>query len=1167
MTTLSPFKIIEPLGQGGMATVYRGQHGEDGVDVAIKILTGERTRDPKFHRAFADEVRAVASLNHDGIIGVYDYGHLSEDDIGPHNQLTAGCPFLAMELADSGSLEEVSPALSWSDFRRILLQLLNALAHAHARGLIHRDIKPANVLRFSTSQGDIVKLADFGISHAMGRLMPTSKEFEVSGTPQYMAPEQFTAAVHHLGPWTDLYAVGCLAVHLITGHAPFESPNLIGYFNAHCNGARPSLLMDETVAPVGLEEWIHRLMAPDRGDRFQHAADATWAVLNLPTPQRPTGLLRAQSINTSTASITPTWTMTSIPTEVDHTIGTDTPLLTEDLLTPLSKDSASPAWQPPLPATWREAESPPRMTHLHGAGAGLFGLRFIPLVGRLQERDLLWNAFRTCVNTEKPGISILRGPMGCGTSRLASWLVHRASELGAANYAIAYHSEIPGPVDPIASMLRSLYRLPQRDPESIAAHLDSKLAGWTPADRHLLATLISGTADDILQRPDRLRLFAGALRDEAQRRPLILWFDDVQWGSEALDLAAHICRNEHKSSRLMMVLTIRDEALATRPNETKQLRELQTFGSIQSLKIGPLTRKEHQELISMLLGFDQELSLRLAQRTDGNPLFAVELVGDWIAKGLLQPGPAGFSLPDGVTPPLPDDLFDFWDDRVDHLLEGLDPSAVNIALEVASILGQMILTDEWHRGCLLAGLSQPLNLDELTSRLLDLRLATRTPQGFSFTHGILRETLHRRSRRAGRWKSLHYACASMLDETYPEHTPGKAERLALHLREAGAHQKAFDNTLVAAMERIAGCDYPQALKLLDDGSALLDILKVGDSVDRDHLERLQLDISWQRLETTEVPRRAREFLQRALDGNRPQIVAHAQEIVARIDRRESRTAQAYSGFEAALSYFKANGLRLETARCLEGMAWTAVQAGDIADAQRHYQEVLRLLPDPGFQAIKIVCDSLNGLAEIARRKGDHQRALHWLDRGQVFAEEAGNTRVMADILNSRGEIHREAGQFDLAESYYQQTLDIFLELGGVDIRVGQTNLTLVYLGRREYARALDVATEILAELDCSVATFHCSILEVIIATSLAGLGRFDEAKEHLDRGITLTESIVHVEPDTASILETLAILAAEHHQFELARQALKKAVNTWRVLDNPTRLARAEKALSELFDS
>lgn len=307
-----------------------------------------------------------------------------------------------------------------------------------------------------------------------------------------------------------------------------------------------------------------------------------------------------------------------------------------------------------------------------------------------------------------------------------------------------------------------------------------------------------------------------------------------------------------------------------------------------------------------------------------------------------------------------------------------------------------------------------------------------------------------------------------------------------------------------------------------------------------HLERLQLDISWQRLETTVVPGRAREFLQRALDGNRPQIVAHAREIVARIDRRESRTAQAYSGFEAALSYFKANGLRLETARCLEGMAWTAVQAGDIADAQRHYQEVLRLLPDPGFQAIKIVCDSLNGLAEIARRKGDHQRALHWLDRGQVFAEEAGNTRVMADILNSRGEIHREAGQFDLAESYYQQTLDIFLELGGVDIRVGQTNLTLVYLGRREYARALDVATEILAELDCSVATFHCSILEVIIATSLAGLGRFDEAKEHLDRGITLTESIVHVEPDTASILETLAILAAEHHQFELARQALKK---------------------------
>ena len=136
-----------------MGQVWRGQHRLSGTPVAIKVITGALATQPRWRQAFRREAQAVASLHHRGIIEVFDYGQIpSLVQTLTEGELRAGSPYLVMEFADVGSLEDVlSP--SWSQLRWILLELLEALGHAHARHLVHLDLKPANVMLRQLPEG------------------------------------------------------------------------------------------------------------------------------------------------------------------------------------------------------------------------------------------------------------------------------------------------------------------------------------------------------------------------------------------------------------------------------------------------------------------------------------------------------------------------------------------------------------------------------------------------------------------------------------------------------------------------------------------------------------------------------------------------------------------------------------------------------------------------------------------------------------------------------------------------------------------------------------------------------------------------------------------------------------------------------------------------------
>lgn len=202
---IGPFEIESQIGRGTMGVVYRARHRETAVPVAIKVIGREVDETSK--QTFNREVQAHAELIHPGIAYLYEYGTVDRDEAGNlPKRISEGAPYIAMEFARRGTVRESMPFSGWGPVRDLLVQILDALAYAHARGVVHRDLKPANLLVFDRdgpeSGGFRVKLADFGLAHAIGleTLRDTDQLASPAGTPNYMAPEQYRGNWRAYGP-------------------------------------------------------------------------------------------------------------------------------------------------------------------------------------------------------------------------------------------------------------------------------------------------------------------------------------------------------------------------------------------------------------------------------------------------------------------------------------------------------------------------------------------------------------------------------------------------------------------------------------------------------------------------------------------------------------------------------------------------------------------------------------------------------------------------------------------------------------------------------------------------------------------------------------------------------------------------------------------------------
>ncbi|TMR89387.1 serine/threonine-protein kinase, partial [Nonomuraea basaltis] len=217
------------LGGGGMGEVWRADDTVLGRAVAIKVLTPALTENPTFAQRFQNEARAMATLRHPGVVNVYDYGTCEVDG----RQVS----FLVMEYVRGESLDRIlhRGPLGPAATMRLVAEVGDALAAAHAQGIVHRDVKPANLM---IRPDGSVALTDFGIAHSVsaGHLTATGTMLCSAG---YCAPEMATAS--DVTPAVDVYALGVVAYECLTGHLPFQGDTPVQIIFKHLHSPIPPL--------------------------------------------------------------------------------------------------------------------------------------------------------------------------------------------------------------------------------------------------------------------------------------------------------------------------------------------------------------------------------------------------------------------------------------------------------------------------------------------------------------------------------------------------------------------------------------------------------------------------------------------------------------------------------------------------------------------------------------------------------------------------------------------------------------------------------------------------------------------------------------------------------------------------------------------------------------
>jgi serine/threonine protein kinase len=251
---VGPYRIIEQLGQGGMATVYKAYHAALDRYVAIKALHPAFGEDPSFLARFQREARLVAKLEHPNIVPVYDY---SEHE---------GRPYLVMKYIEGDTLKArlTRGPLTSAEIEKIVTAVGSALAYAHKQGVLHRDIKPSNVLVATDGQ---MYLADFGLARIAQSGESTLSSDMIMGTPQYISPEQ-AMGKKELDEGTDIYSFGVMIYEMVVGQVPFNADTPFSIIHDHIYSPLPLPRSINPRVPESVERVLLKALAKERADRY-----------------------------------------------------------------------------------------------------------------------------------------------------------------------------------------------------------------------------------------------------------------------------------------------------------------------------------------------------------------------------------------------------------------------------------------------------------------------------------------------------------------------------------------------------------------------------------------------------------------------------------------------------------------------------------------------------------------------------------------------------------------------------------------------------------------------------------------------------------------------------------------------------------------------------------
>jgi tetratricopeptide (TPR) repeat protein len=640
-----------------------------------------------------------------------------------------------------------------------------------------------------------------------------------------------------------------------------------------------------------------------------------------------------------------------------------------------------------------------------------------------------------------------------------------------------------------------------------------------------------------------------------------VWLDDVQWGTEALWFAQELLASQQlEPVPALVLLTVQSEGLADRPTAGALVESLKDKQDVVTVEVSNLSSGETRDLVAALLGLRHEVADSLVKQSAGNPLFAVQLIEDWVSQGLLHGGEAGIGFREGVSPEVPGSLHAMWQGRVERLLAGRPPMDRS-ALELAAALGVEVSAAEWAEVCAMVAVRPA---EDLVEKLVQTRLARWTEEGWTFVHGMLRETIERMTKTAGRHQERHAQCAQMLQRaagaSRAEATRGLRERIGVHLMRAGSFAEAFEALTDGADERRKAGEYVIMEELVDLAEYTLTAGRVPD--DDPRWGRTVLLRAWsldQRGRTERALAELAKILDRTPTPSWREHELWALWIRASVWRTINSYDRAFVTY--LLMYDKAVEVkaRWAKARAQLGLGVVSYHRGELDQAEVFFKDSYRLavrLDDK-----RCLGECFKGRAEVAFAQNRPDAAAELFEAASAVFEDLGDRARLATALTGVAEVERLRGNLDEAERRYRELLVIFELQGSPNVGITLCNIGLVRLARRDFPGAKMMLEQALV----AFRRIGARATEGGACAELLPCAAHDRDWEGWDRyfsrAVKLITEVGVADPDDAWPIQMAADMATEAGEFERAHAAYEFALKLWTQLGRQTEIDQVRAAL------
>ena len=1158
------FELVEVVAAGTGGEVWRGRHAPTGTDVAIKVITADFDSDEERRQSVRREIQAQARLTHPGIVTVYDRGTIDDraEDLSDQ-RLESGQEFIAMEYAPQGALQADSID-NWPDLLDLLTQLLDALAHAHARGVVHRDLKPANILAFCADPAEDVryKIADFGIARALGDLEKFD-ELETrasAGTPVFMSPEQNRGDWRNFGPWTDLYALGCIAYSIVCGEPPFTGNTAYAIALQHVREPFPDLKPRFDV-PDGLDEWVRRLTAKSPEERIRRAADAAWALES-----------RVREVVSSSSVADPD--EEPAPEHSESATIVDPVALTTVVLDAPSDESPAPerahfdTSRAPFPESWRRGSVSKPTANLAAVGAGLFGIRAIPMADRTPERDAIWSGLRRMTEHSESRAVLIEGPSGIGKSRLGQWAAHRAHETGACRVIHANVRRNQSVEHAIANGLESLLSTWKLDREAVHEQIREKLGcgrtdeAGTERLARAATELLRPAGDNPAEGPqfhfgskrEILAVLGNIFERLADQRPLLLFLDDGDRGESVFQFVESILTERPELPLFVIVAICSDgwSGAGARP-ELDSIREVDR---VDRLQLEALRESDLRRLIRLLLPLEDSLGRDIAARVDGNPLFAVQMVDSLVDRDMLEATSEGYRLPEDVPLPLPASVQELWLQRIGQLLIVFPEPArgdAHRAIRLAAAFGKYVDEPAWRNACEKLQLVVPR---ELTDLLVETGIAEYEPGGWRFRNSMIVEALNDDSDAEGWLADHHRVCAEALLEAYPDARRRTAKTRADHWLAAGEKRRALVPLYEAANHASSQGDLPTELDILSERAELLDSLGIGETHPR-WLEN-RAEMAWSHLARGEfdtAEQTARDLMDDLETLDYPKHTGTTLRLLGKLASNRGQLERNLELLDDAVRASREAGDWRSVARCAVSRGETLSDLNRLDDALEAFVEAREIYRqnDDDISVLESECWIVSVDVQRERYEAARKRAEELLDE----AQRLGHTLVESRCWNQLGEIARFQSRWEDARSAYRSCVELEKGRGSRGWLVAAVNAVLADLAQSNFRRVLDRVDELedeLIEVGLERSLRRCAFIRLACRAGLEHWPAWDrqlhDVREAYDR-------VAGRNKDDAWLAERALELTLDGDP-ERAQRLAPLLEDIWSAVDDQNRLAKLE---------